>query len=354
MKKTLIALAVLGATAGVAHAQSNVTIYGIVDTGYVKESGQTAYMSENINNRLGFRGVEDLGGGMKATFELEQRFDLFNGRNRNVDNDLDASSGAAGGPNQNARRAFDGAANVGLASKMGAVRFGRVNEISTETLRQFDPFVQYGVTGMLQSNLREVRISNTARYDSPNFAGFNVKGSFSLKNDADVGITAPTVGTAGTPGIANNGWAVNGNYANGPIAATVNYNKARNSADSYNWNVAGGYAFGPARITALYEKTNDKADGYIQKDWLIGATYKVGAGVIQASYGQDKINELDSTDKKFSLGYTHNLSKRTALYALYSRTEWDANSPVAGYYSGTADLTTDKVNAYQIGMTHKF
>ena len=57
MKKTLIALAVLGAAAGVAHAQSNVTIYGVVDTGFIKKSGQDVEMGENVNNRLGFRGV---------------------------------------------------------------------------------------------------------------------------------------------------------------------------------------------------------------------------------------------------------------------------------------------------------
>ena len=79
MKKTLIALAVLGAAAGVAHAQSNVTIYGIVDTGFIKESGSDIKMGENVNNRIGFRGVEDLGSGQKATFELEKRFELADG-----------------------------------------------------------------------------------------------------------------------------------------------------------------------------------------------------------------------------------------------------------------------------------
>ena len=124
MKKTLIALAVLGAAAGVAHAQSNVTIYGIVDTGFIKKSGHDVEMGENVNNRLGFRGVEDLGGGMKATFELERRFDLNNGEAKN---DKD----------------WDGAANVGLkGDSWGAVRLGRVNELTTETIRKFDPFYQ--------------------------------------------------------------------------------------------------------------------------------------------------------------------------------------------------------------------
>ena len=70
MKKTLIALAIAGAMTGLAHAQSNVVIYGVVDTGLIKENGSDTRMGSNVDNRIGFRGTEDLGGGMKATFEL--------------------------------------------------------------------------------------------------------------------------------------------------------------------------------------------------------------------------------------------------------------------------------------------
>ncbi|NLC24112.1 MAG: porin, partial [Oxalobacter sp.] len=113
MKKTLIALAVLGAAAGVAHAQSNVTIYGVVDTGYILESGRDVRMGENINNRIGFRGSEDLGGGLKATFELEKRFDLFDGTNGNTNTAAyDANKAAS-------KKDWDGAANLGLAGNWG-------------------------------------------------------------------------------------------------------------------------------------------------------------------------------------------------------------------------------------------
>ena len=146
MKKTLIALAVLGAAAGVAHAQSNVTIYGVVDTGFIKKSGQDVEMGENVNNRLGFRGVEDLGGGMKATFELERRFNLNDGTLKEDDKD------------------WDGAANVGLkGDAWGAVRLGRVNELTTETIRKFDPFYQYGVANMIYGTQRMLHIDNTIR-----------------------------------------------------------------------------------------------------------------------------------------------------------------------------------------------
>ena len=91
MKKTLIALAVMGAVAGVAHAQSNVTIYGVVDTGLIKESGSDIRMGGNVDSRIGFRGVEDLGSGMKATFELERRFNLNDGTQSESYGEYDAN-----------------------------------------------------------------------------------------------------------------------------------------------------------------------------------------------------------------------------------------------------------------------
>ena len=104
MKKTLIALAVLGAAAGVAHAQSNVTIYGVADTGYVWRTGNHGVgMDENVNSRLGFRGTEDLGGGMKALFNLEERFKINN-----------AKAGKDGAADR-----FEGQANVGLGGDWG-------------------------------------------------------------------------------------------------------------------------------------------------------------------------------------------------------------------------------------------
>jgi len=340
MKKTLIALAVLGATAGVAHAQSNVTIYGIVDTGFVKQTGQKVYMDEKVNNRIGFRGVEDLGGGLKATFELEKRFDLFDGAPRGTGD-------------------FDGASNVGLASQWGAVRFGRMNELSTETLRTLDPFNQYGVGGMFESPLRSARISSSARFDSANYAGFKFGASYTVSNQhADAG----EIGS-GDNAIDNGGWAVSGKYANGPVTVLANYNKAVNSDSSYNWNVGGAYAFGPAKVSLAYEKTkinagagalagtddaySDPVDGdAVEGDYkniLVGVSYKIGAGTINASYNHLKTPQ-DYKDQKIALGYTHDLSKRTAVYLDYSHTKADSDR----------GLDDDKINAVQLGMTHKF
>ncbi|MBS1170361.1 MAG: Outer rane porin protein 32 [Burkholderiaceae bacterium] len=332
MKKTLIALAVLGAAAGVAHAQSNVTIYGVADIGFVKESDKKMAMGENINNRLGFMGSEDLGGGLKATFQLEQRFNLFDGTQKGNE--------------------FDGASNLGLAgASWGQVRFGRVNNLSVETIRKFDPFDQYGVGGMFENNLRSARISNTTRYDSPVWSGFQFGASYTLEAP---GQATPVAATK------NAGYALTLKYNNGPLALAANYDKAADSNDSNNWNLGAAYSFGPLKVSALYEQAKTGAGfaggnwtaGAVdvkEKIWLLGAAYKVGAGVINASYGQYKIKDLaDSTDKKFAIGYTHNLSKRTSVYANIAHTKYDNNSVL------NASATDDSSTAYQVGMTHKF
>ena len=223
MKKTLIALAVLGAAAGVAHAQSNVTIYGIVDTGFIKKSGRDVEMGENVNNRLGFRGVEDLGSGVKATFELERRFNLNNGTPKSTDSK---------------DRDWDGAANVGLKSDTwGAVRLGRVNELTTETIRKFDPFYQYGVAAMLEGNQRMPRIDNTIRYDSPNWNGFHFGASYSLGGNTDSdsisGDPESTPGAGDSTGMRNvkdngadnDGYGVMLGYDNGPLALVANWSR---------------------------------------------------------------------------------------------------------------------------------
>ena len=374
MKKTLIALAVLGAAAGVAHAQSNVTIYGVVDTGYIKETGRDVRMGENVNNRIGFRGAEDLGGGLKATFELEKRFDLYDGTQGNT------NTAQYKGTKSSSSRDWDGAANIGLAGDWGRVRFGRVNELSTETIRKFDPFYQYGVGSMILSTQRSARIDNTARYDSPKWAGFSFGLSYSLgentKKESGEGKYLKD--------YDNDGYAINLSYDNGAFLATANWSRLADSDDSSVWNVGVGYKFGPARVTLAYEKTKD--EGYKgsevsgtpkrltnkaswgglkseQENWLLGLEWDIGPGQLDASVQYGQLDDVkggvyhktgkaygDRDILKYAIGYTYNLSKRTSAYAQVSYTDYDKED--AGYfYTG---MDRDSVTAFQIGMTHKF
>lgn len=344
MKKSLIALAVLGATAGAAQAQSSVVIYGSADISYVKASGSSVTMSggaERVpffgtasdNTYMGFMGTEDLGGGLKATFQLEKRFNLANG--------LSSAYGD-----------FEGAANVGLSGSFGQIRFGRVNELSTETYRRIDPFDQNGVAGMLTTPLRGDdlggRLSSTARYDSPNIKGFNFGASYTLK-DGDAGP------------FANVGYALSATYGNDPAYLVANYNKAANSGDSHNWNLGGAYAFGPARLSLGYGQT--QMGPYLAdmklSNWIIGLSYTVGNGVINASYNDGKSSlfvpgpdvSFDTKTKKYAFGYTHNLSKRTSVYANYAHL--NTRYTIDGLQDEPIS-TSESERLFEVGITHKF
>lgn len=367
MKKTLIALAVLGAAAGVAHAQSNVTIYGVVDTGYIKETGRDVRMGENVNNRIGFRGSEDLGGGLKATFELEKRFDLYDGTAGNTNTASYKGRKSQGGKD------WDGAANLGLAGNWGRVRFGRVNELTTETIRKFDPFYQYGVGSMLLSSQRNARIDNTARYDSPKWSGFSFGLSYSLGENTNTGQDWYRTGPNGT-GWDNDGYGINLSYDNGPFMATANYSRVADSNDSDVWNVGLAYKFGPARISLLYESTDDEGyrggNGFainsttglatypettkVDTDlWLLGLEWDIGPGQLDASVqwmDYDPAVGKDGDIWKYAIGYTYNLSKRTAAYAQVAYTDYD-HEDIGRDRMG---LSRESMTSFQIGMTHKF
>lgn len=367
MKKTLIALAVLGAAAGVAHAQSNVTIYGVVDTGYVKETGSDLKMRENVNSRIGFKGAEDLGGGLKAIFQLEKRFKVNNGDN-----------------NSDGGKDWEGAANVGLASAdWGKIRFGRINELTTETIRKFDPFYQYGIGGMIESTQRSARIDNTVRYDSPKWEGVSVGLSYSLGKDTE---DDQWYNIEDGKAYSNDGYAINLSYDNGPWMATANWSRVADSNDSSTWNLGVAYKFGDARVMLSYEKTKDEGykaggsnlydDAYStvavindedtplkseQESWLLGLEWDIGPGQFDAAVqrvslddvkevvGGAKVAGADGDIMKYSIGYTYNLSKRTSVYGQVAYTDWDTEQAAAVY-----GYDRESTTGVQIGMTHKF
>jgi len=393
MKKTLIALAVLGAAAGTAYAQSNVTIYGVVDTGYVKKTGQDTQMDENVNNRIGFKGVEDLGDGLKATFQLERRFNLNDGRLK--------SQAEKWEKKRTNSHDWDGGANVGLKhDDWGWVRLGRMNGIATENIRKFDPFYQYGVGGMIDSTQRGVRRDNMLRYDSPEWAGFSFQAAYELgdnmnekSRDVDGQLVTPLykdgeeVRGGHSNGYDNDGYQLGLNYRYGGFAATANYQMLADSNRSTLWNVGASYSWDTIKVEALYQRTKDKI-GLVYEDFnspstwskggheyemeyndytsfdldqaLLGVEWKVGPGRLNASVqwmgvegngvlGHGK-TKLDEDVWKAAIGYTYNLSKRTSLYGIVAYTDW-GDEAVGEIFDG---VSQDSTTAVQLGITHKF
>ncbi len=353
MKKPMLAASLLAAFAGMAHAQTNVTVYGLVDTGFIKETGSDLKMGEWNSSRLGFKGTEDLGSGYKATFQLEKRFYLNDGTQNGVD--------------------WEGASNVGLAGPFGALRLGRMNEIATESFRRLDPFNQEGVGSMLLGSQRTSRVSNATRYDSPAFNGFNVSTAYYLGEN-----TQNVDNELTRAGAGNDGFAIGLNYDNGPLLLLANFSRLSDSNDSNVWSVGGAYRFGPVKIGLGYERTDDKGwkfgsgSGKLkntamrskQDNWILSADYRTGAHRIAGSFNWMKVKDVengaaaywrdhDSSDaKKYSLGYFYSLSKRTTLYGQLAYTDFE-DEAIARFFRGK-NFQEDGVTGIQIGINHKF
>ena len=365
MKKTLFALAAAGLFAGVANAQSSVTIYGIADTGIVKETGSDVQMGNNHESRIGFRGSEDLGNGYKALFMIEKRINLNDGTNLG---EVD----------------WDGGANVGIGGPFGTVRLGRVDEIPTETIRKLDPFYNDSIANMPYSTQRSSRISNTIRYDSPSLSGLVLTGTYSLgKNTKGSDATNAFV----QAGADNDGYAAAAVYDNGPITLLGAWSRLTDSNDSYRWDVGGAYSWGNLRLSLAYEKTKDKgwydggksnsgiADSTLingvaatMNSWILGLNYKLGPGTLKASFNYVKLKNVSGVSaadggnywannssadlKQYGLGYIYDLSKRTSLYGILAYTDFE-NEAISNFFRGSG-FNNDSVTGVQVGITHKF
>jgi len=329
MKKSLLALAVLGAFAGAASAQSSVTLYGKVDLALGKATGSAdKQVRDGASSRLGVKGVEDLGGGMKALFGFEHRFDPDTGAQNN------------------ASTFWQGYSTVGLGGAFGTVNLGR-QYTSAFSLAQnvFDPFGGDTVAGLRSSSLLsktklgtstttttttdngKIRTANSLRYDGT-FGG--------LKVAADIAERTTTAAAD-----ANRPYSVAAQYAVGPVMAAVSYENPEGAKD--NLATAGvAYTFGPAKLAAAMSSGKD-VDGDKVRGYLLGATVTVSpAGRVLAGYAVLKENNgtASSTAKKVSLGYRHDLSKRTFLYTDLTRVN--------------KVTTATEQTGYDFGVQHNF
>ncbi|MGO4395683.1 porin [Variovorax sp. M-6] len=427
MKKSLVALAAL-AVAGVASAQSSVTLFGVVDAtissfsnksegalGRDVTKSQTVLRNSGYNSsRLGFRGTEDLGGGLSAGFWLEGAINNDDG------------TGAAGGGGLN----FQRRSTVSLSGAFGEVRLGRDYTPTYWNDTVFDPFGANGVgtnlivtangynnpgsvisQGGFIQNTTYSRASNSIGYFlPPNLGGFygQVMYAFNEKTSYDPGALTPPTAAAivnnpallNTAGNERAGRYVGGRigYANGPLDVALAYAQSTIASNYYagttnnldTWNLGASYDFGVVKLFGEYSNAKQKQDtssgivagatnpfGFREPGadgWLIGATVPVGPGVIRVSYSAVEykntgtyINQLfgfrpDPKADKFALGYVHNLSKRTALYATVARisNKNGADLTVGGpsFYTTTnaltGTLTPKSSTGYDLGIRHSF
>jgi predicted porin len=416
MKKSLVALAAL-AVAGVASAQSSVTLFGVVDaavSGYSNKSdlavpslttpflpgsvkvSRTALTNSGYNSsRLGFRGTEDLGGGLAASFWLEAP----------ISND-DGSQGVA---------TFARRSTVSLSGGFGEIRLGRDYTPTFWNDTVFDPFGTNGVgtnliytanaasaawlgggaatvgsfTNVTGSNY--VRSSNSIGYFlPPNLGGFygQLMYAFNERDKFDPAGATPNV--AATVNTQRTGRNVSGRfgYANGPLDVAASYGNTTIGDNFYvgtttsykTFNLGASYDFGVVKLFGEYSKSKNEVDvenplllqpaDIDLKGWLLGATVPVGPGLIRVAYSAVKYDfnlpttPFFTTDdpkaNKFAIGYVHNLSKRTALYATVARLR---NKNGAGLSVGGPSFVTSFGGAayapktstgYDFGIRHAF
>ncbi|HEU4374962.1 MAG TPA: porin [Telluria sp.] len=359
MNKKIIAAAVLAACAGGASAQSAVTIYGIADAGFVRESGGTANYTKLTSgvgsaSRIGFRGTEDLGGGMSALFVLETGYRIDTG-------DVDAAG-----------TIFNRQALVGLKSNAGMLTLGRQYTPWHLALAQVgDPFGT-GYAGSSKNQFPDsgtnVRTSNTIVYTMPVVSGVSADLAYSVGEQAGSNSAGRQFG--GSIG-----------YASGPLNVRLAYNNkntdvapntgvtavsrdvATNTllAANYDFGVIKGYfAYGVDKgfNSAPLGNANNPFGGIKPtastdgNEILLGLTAPLGTGTLMASVmRKDDKTAFNQDASAWGIGYLYPLSKRTNLYTAYGRVK---NKNGAGYTvaNNTESGTGDR--AFNLGLRHTF
>jgi predicted porin len=361
MQKKFIALAVAALASGAAFAQSNVQVYGIADFGLAVNgssldnttSGQKTRFDSGIasGSRLGFKGTEDLGNGLKALFNFEMGLNLDEG-------------GSAQG------RTFGRQSFVGLTGGFGTVIGGRIYTPHYTLMTQIDPF---GVgTGGRANNLfassriaaglyDPIRVNNTVAYVSPSFSGLSVTAAYgtnSLDNQE----------AAANNSKQNRLFAIAPTYTNGPLTVGLNYHQVKLDGNALiggagsdgklsSYTLAGKYDFGVLALSGAYGSNKVEANGNDAdkvRNWLIGVSAPIGAKVVlKASYNnlKDKIND-NADAKQFAIGADYLLSKRTKLYTAFSKISNDDNARyTVAHASGGAGNNESQFN---LGINHSF
>jgi predicted porin len=331
MKKAFLGMAMLAALTAQAQAQSNVTLYGIVDAGLVRETGGPAGAVTNVSSgvasgsRIGFKGREDLGGGLSAIFQFENGFN--------------ADTGAAGqGGLLFGRQAF-----VGLSGRLGTLTLGRQYTPFYKTLRDIgDPFGAVSLAGRA-GNLfaTNSRTDNTVEYASPKFGGVRV----------DL-----TVGAGETAGDSSRNRTLGGSVGYYGTALTIQlaHYRAENATGSghgRNSLLSANYKFGRVTAYGAFAANSGPATAD-SRDALAGVAVEAGPGKVLLSHVRhDDKGSADHDASQWGIGYLHPLSRRTDIYIAYAAID---NRNGAAFKVGNATDRGTGDRAFNLGVRHNF
>jgi len=384
MQKKLIALAIAGLAAAPAFAQSNVTIYGVADVyyGYGKTDDGNKFSGINSGglngSRLGFKGTEDLGNGLKAMFVYELGTLA-----------LDTGTGQAG-----TRQSY-----VGLGGNWGTVVAGRLQSPGYDFGVKYDAFgaAVFSPVGQLTDNGMgyagvnmtvsgrdsNARLNNAAAYISPSFGGVTLKAAYAFgeqikSKEEGLGVSK-----------VQNIWALAADYDNGPLSVGAIYHDlnhlggtdfdARN-ADQTEWGLGASYDFTVVKLVGSYQQAKAKFSGggldsasIKGKLWNIGVAVPVGPGTIKVAYADYRENRSDAgcangngdgakcRANSWGVDYEYGLSKRTTAYVGYSQIRNKnfnnyvlTNISSADAWSTTGDSSKPKSQQFGFGVRHVF
>jgi len=350
MKKLLIANAVLLAC-GAAAAQSSVTLFGIADVnvGYVnKDAGGKSHVGLGAHgrstSRLGLRGTEDLGGGLKAGFWLEGQIDPdtggsgFNFRRRSIVN----LSGAFGEFRfgRDLVPSFNGLAGYDIWNTTGIAHFRALSE-------------RWGVGGTDDNS--GVRADNLIVYNTPDFNGFTASVGYAFDEK--------------TSGTIKDGRYMGGylRYANGPLSVSVAGAQRKTAAigsvetDRDTYGVGGSYDLGVVKLGAIFQNVTYKPEGLPKlkyDSYALNSAIPVGSsGVVNLSYALYDQKAIDSKTHHVAVGYDHNMSKRTTLYGVmaFMKNNDAATMGLKPNNVHPGDGQADKSHGgLQVGIRHSF
>jgi predicted porin len=360
MQKKLIALAVAGLVSGGAFAQSNVTISGAMDLGVEAVSASGAAGGVNATSRtritnntswLRFSGAEDLGGGMKAVFQIEQ----------DVNGDTGSATGIASrntyvGLAGNFGTAIIGRYDVHYTSHMGIVDWGSAGVMphAANTLNVVGQVSGVGVIGG--------RLDNVIAYISPSFSGLT----------AQLGYTTGAEATTPNLGGKDSAWNLFLKYSNGPIGAFWSHtdtNNGNGAVRTANQEVTadrlgGAYTFGQGlKVGLIYDRTKITLAGvdFAKRNaWSLPVSYKAGANNFYFSYAKsgDVTGTAGGANTKassYALGYAYDLSKRTQVGVAYSKISNDSAATLDFWTRGVGNVAAGAdPTSFYAGIYHSF
>lgn len=352
MTKKLFALAIISA-ASAASAQSSLTLYGVVDASVESvKAGKTVtrVSSDNLaSSRIGFKGTEDLGGGLKANFVLESA--------------VKVDTGANGGGTS---RFFDRAAWVGVAGGFGELRLGRQDTsigvlAGNTSILGAQAYDDFKIAATLPGE-KYRRTDNAITYVLPKLVnGLSAQVQYSAAAGASgASTTVSGVGMENANDKTGRLYGLNVQYAAGAFGAGAAYLEAKaNNAGAKEKSALAylSYDFTAAKVTGYYNR-NASGVGLTGARELFGARLDVPLGnafAMQASVSRardwnDVRNDADATI--VALKGIYSLSKRTSVYALATTVSNGDNSAIA--VGGLTGVAGERSSGLALGMSHKF